>query len=85
MAFFSRPCGPPPSGSGCVVRHCALGTEALYEVLAQEEGGTVVTLEVLSAPGLAAGTHVRMMRDAVAAMETVEFAGHGLAPSPIAV
>lgn len=85
MRRFSRSHGPPPNVTGCVVRHCALGSEALYEVLSAEEGADVVTLEVLSAPGLAPGTHVRMMGYAVAAMEAVEGASHGLHSSPIAV
>ena len=55
-----------------MVRHSALGTAALYVVLAEDHGGAVVTVEVLSAPGLAAGRHLRLMRDAVASMETLE-------------
>jgi hypothetical protein len=50
-----------------LVRRAALGSEALYALL--EEGGEVVTAEVISAPGLAAGSRIRLMASAVAAME----------------
>lgn len=54
------------------LRHHALGSEALYEVLAEADG--IVTAEVVSAPGLAAGTRVRILARAAAAMEPVSAA-----------
>jgi len=52
------------------VRHSALGTEAVYEIV--EESRELVTAEVLVAPGLAPGTRVRMLASAARAMEEVE-------------
>lgn len=87
MGRFSRP-QHPHLPCGAVVRHRALGSEALYEVLTgEDDGGAVVTVAVLEAPGLAAGTRVRLMRDAVAAMERLELHGEPLAQArtPLAV
>ena len=56
--------------NGCYLRHRALGTDAVYEVLSEDAG--IVTAEVLSAPGLVAGTRVRLLARAAAAMEQVD-------------
>jgi hypothetical protein len=52
------------------VRHSALGTQAIYEIV--EESRELVTAEVLEAPGLAPGTRVRMLASAARAMDEVE-------------
>jgi hypothetical protein len=54
------------------VRHRALGTVALYEII--EERGELVTVEVLDAPGLAPGMRVALLKSATRAMEVVEAA-----------
>jgi hypothetical protein len=48
-------------------RHVALGSSAVYEVVADR--GDHVDVRVQQAPGLVAGTHIRLTRAAVAAME----------------
>jgi hypothetical protein len=57
----------------CFLRHTSLGSEAVYEVL--EEDATIVTAAVVRAPGLAAGTRVRLLAHAAQAMERLESAG----------
>jgi hypothetical protein len=52
------------------VRQRMLGSEAVYRVL--EEGDSVVTVEVVHAPGLAQGTHIRLLARAVRAMEHLD-------------
>lgn len=60
-----------PRGAGPrFVRHSALGTEALYEIV--EESRELVTAEVVVAPGLAPGTRVRMLASAAREMDDVE-------------
>ena len=54
----------------CYLRNRVLGSEAVYEVLSEEDG--CVTVEVIRAPGLEAGTRLRMLARAAAAMERVE-------------
>jgi hypothetical protein len=54
----------------CYLRNRVLGSEAVYEVLS-EEGGCV-TVEVIYAPGLEAGTRLRILARAAAAMERLE-------------
>lgn len=61
-----RPRGARPR----FVRHSALGTEALYEIV--EETRELVTAEVVAAPGLEPGTRVRMLASAAGAMDEVE-------------
>jgi hypothetical protein len=51
----------------CFLRHTCLGSEAVYEVL--EENDQTVTVEVVRAPGLTAGMRVRLMAHAAQAME----------------
>jgi hypothetical protein len=51
------------------VRHSALGTQAVYEIV--EEGRKLVTVEVVAAPGLAPGTQVRLLASAARAMDEV--------------
>ena len=55
--------------AGQVVRHRALGSESTYRVL--ESRGSLVELEVVSAPGLQAGAHVQVCASAARAMEPV--------------
>jgi len=57
-------------GRSRFVRHSALGTEALYEII--DESRELVTAEVVVAPGLAPGTRVRMLASAARAMDDVE-------------
>ena len=57
-------------GTGRFLRTRRLGTEALYEVLAED--GDTVTVEVVDAPGLERGTRVRLMARAVRAMECID-------------
>lgn len=52
------------------VRHRALGTQALYEIV--EERGALVTAAVLRAPGLEPGTRVRLLASDARAMERLE-------------
>jgi hypothetical protein len=52
------------------LRHTCLGSEAVYEVI--EEDDEIVTAEVVRAPGLAAGTCVRLIAAAAHAMERLE-------------
>ena len=54
---------------GSIWRKAALGSEALYEVVADH--GDHVEVVVRQAPGLAAGTRVRLAPDAVRAMQRV--------------
>lgn len=49
------------------LRQERLGSEAIYEVLAEDD--EVVTVQVVRAPGLPCGTHVRLLADAARAME----------------
>jgi hypothetical protein len=44
-----------------------LGSEAVYEIL--DEDDEIVTVEVVHAPGLPCGSHVRLLADAARAME----------------
>jgi hypothetical protein len=60
-------------GSRHFVRQRLLDSEAVYEVLEEEEDGVVVA-EVVRAPGLERGTRVRFLAKAVAAMERIELA-----------
>jgi hypothetical protein len=55
----------PPIGA--FMRHSALGSEAVYEVIDAGEG--IVTAAVVSAPGLPAGTEVRLTARDARAME----------------
>ncbi|HLW96803.1 MAG TPA: hypothetical protein VKS25_15610 [Solirubrobacteraceae bacterium] len=55
----------PPIGA--FMRHSALGSEAVYEVIAA--GGDIVTATVVSAPGLPAGMEVRLTARDARAME----------------
>jgi hypothetical protein len=59
-----------PDDTGFLLRHRALGSEAIYRVL--EEGDEIVTAEVIQAPGLARGTRVRLMARACRAMERLD-------------
>ena len=52
------------------VRHSALGTQALYEIV--EERGALVTAAVLQAPGLEPGTQVSLLASDARAMERLE-------------
>jgi hypothetical protein len=54
----------------CFLRQRMLGSEAIYGLL--EQGDEVSTAVVIRAPGLASGTHVRLMARATRAMERVE-------------
>jgi hypothetical protein len=56
--------GPEP---GSRWRQVKLGSEAVYEVVAEEDG--LVEVIVCEAPGLAPGTRVRFTQTALAAME----------------
>ena len=58
--------------AGQVVRHRALGSESTYRVL--EPRGSLVELEVVTAPGLQPGAHVQVCTAAVRAMEPVRAA-----------
>jgi hypothetical protein len=49
------------------LRQERLGSEAVYEILAEDD--EIVTVEVVRAPGLTCGTHVRLLADAARAME----------------
>jgi len=53
-----------------LIRHTLFGSEAVYRVL--ERAGGIVTTEVVSAPGLAAGMRVRLLADAVERMERAD-------------
>ena len=55
-----------------------LGEDALYRVV--DVHGEVVEVEVVSAPGLESGTHVRFTQDAVSHMKVVEDASVTRAP-----
>jgi hypothetical protein len=63
------------------VRRRALGTEAVYEIV--EEGPELVTVEVVVAPGLAAGTRVRLLASAARAMEEVDPGQLARPPQPL--
>ena len=62
-----------PVGSGLltgqVLRHRALGSEGTYRVL--EARGSLVELEVITAPGLQQGARVQVCTGAARAMEPV--------------
>ena len=62
-----------------IVRRCALGSEALYEIVAQD--GELVTAAVLSAPGLARGTRLRLLAREVDAMESATAAEAASVPA----
>ncbi|MGD1050296.1 MAG: hypothetical protein ABR947_04415 [Solirubrobacteraceae bacterium] len=49
------------------LRQELLGSEAVYEIL--DEDDETVTVEVVRAPGLPCGMHVRLLADAARAME----------------
>jgi hypothetical protein len=49
-----RPEGPSVPQSGTLIRRLALGTEAIYRVLGENDRG--VEVEVVDAPGLEPGT-----------------------------
>jgi hypothetical protein len=49
------------------LRQERLGSEAVYEILAEDD--EIVTVEVVRAPGLPRGTHLRLLADAARAME----------------
>ena len=53
-------------GSRPVLRRSALRTDGVYRVL--RRSGSTVEVEVITAPGLAPGTHVRLSAAAVRAM-----------------
>jgi ornithine cyclodeaminase/alanine dehydrogenase-like protein (mu-crystallin family) len=55
--------------SGGLLRQRALNSDAVYRVLSVS--GPIVEAEVVAAPGLAPGTHVRMTAAAAAAMKPV--------------
>jgi hypothetical protein len=58
-----------------VLRHRALGSEAIYRV--PRSGGSTVEVEVVAAPGLEAGTRLHVTTAAAAAMGLdVAAAGH---------
>jgi hypothetical protein len=66
------------------IRQRMLGSEAVYRVY--EEDDSVVTAEVIHAPGLAQGTRVRLLTRAVRAMERfVPAAEPAGAPEPVTV
>jgi len=50
-----------------VLRRSALRTDGVYRVL--RRSGPTVEVEVITAPGLAPGTHVRLSAEAVRAMK----------------
>lgn len=52
-----------------LLRHRVLGDEAFYRVV--DAAGEIVEVEVVSAPGLEPGTHLRLTRAAVASMSVV--------------
>jgi hypothetical protein len=58
---------------GSVWRQVALGSEAIYEVLAVD--GDHVDVSVSRAPGMRPGTRVRLTADAVRAMVRVDDGG----------
>jgi hypothetical protein len=49
------------------LRHRALGSTALYKVLSDSDG--IVTVSVVSAPGLESGTRVRLLARVAETME----------------
>lgn len=55
---------------GEVLRQRMLGSVALYRVIGDD--GVIVTAEVLSAPGLTPGTHLRFTGRAARAMEQLD-------------
>ena len=61
-----------------LIRQCRLGTEAVYRVLAEDD--QIVTAEVVRAPGLQPGAHVRLLASAARAMERLD-----PAPQPASV
>jgi hypothetical protein len=52
-----------------LLRHRVLGGEAFYRVV--DAAGQIVEVEVVSAPGLEPGTHVRLTQAAVGSMSVV--------------
>ncbi len=54
----------------CFLSQRLLGSEAVYELL--EEGEETVTVVVVRAPGLTAGSQLRLMTRATRAMERVD-------------
>jgi len=63
--------------TGQLLRHRLFDTEAVYRVL--EEGDQTVMAEVIVAPGLARGTHVRLMAKACRAMERLDVSADAIA------
>ena len=63
------------------MRNRVLGTEALYELLDAE--GELVTAEVLEAPGLAAGTRLRLLASATRAMEQLDPSEETILAAPL--
>jgi hypothetical protein len=57
----------PVEQEPCFLRQTCLGSEAVYELL--EDNGETVTVEVVRAPGLTAGTQLRLMAQVAQAME----------------
>jgi hypothetical protein len=58
-------------GNGRYVRRAALGSAAVYEIL-DDDGGDVITAEVIEAPGLPRGTTVRLLATATRAMQHIQ-------------
>jgi hypothetical protein len=66
------------------IRQRMLGSEAAYRVV--EEDDTLVTAEVVQAPGLVPGTRVRLLARAARAMERFDPAAEpAAAPEPVTV
>jgi hypothetical protein len=69
-----------PVKPGALLRHQALGTEAVYRVVAVEGG--LVHVEVVVAPGLEPGTRVRFTERDAGAMERLRSAPQPDRPAP---
>lgn len=63
-----------------MLRHRALGTEAVYRVIAAE--GELVEVEVVRAPGLEAGTRLRLTQRDARAMEQISTDAQAARPAP---
>lgn len=59
----------PQGAAKCFLRQRMLGSEAVYELL--ERGDETSTAVVVDAPGLAAGSRIRLLTSALNAMELV--------------
>jgi hypothetical protein len=57
-----------------LLRHHVLGSDTLYRVV--DVSGDLVEVEVVSAPGLQPGTHLRLTQSAVAGMSVVPDGDH---------